>query len=102
MKTSAVTQVQTLEQLVSLLKRFGEIHWSRKIEDVLSFLRKDDIYGAERFITYFGDMGLLNDVWLCDDNGHSVPSEMQQKINAEFDALKLRAWNIANEVTRNI
>ena len=98
--TSKLTQ--TLEGLVSHLKKFNEQHWSKLIEDDLHFLRKGDDYGAKRFLTYFGGMGSLNDVWLCSANGHTVADEKQQQVNAEFDALKSQAWSLACEITKHV
>jgi hypothetical protein len=102
MKPEVSNVTKAIEELMSLLRRFDERHWSTKIEDDLFFLRKGDIYGAKRFLTYFGGMGSLNDVWLCAANGHSVSDEMEQKVNTEFDALKSQAWALANEITKGV
>jgi hypothetical protein len=87
--------VQTLEQMAAVLSRCGETFWSKKIANDLALLRRGDVYGAERFLTYFGGMGSINDVWLCEINGHSVPKERESEANAEFHALRERAWRLA-------
>src|SRR5688572_18312146 len=86
---------QALDQMATGLTRCGETFWPKKIANDLSLLRKGDAYGAERFLTYFRGMGPINDVWLCQMNGHSVPKERESETNAEFPALRERAWQLA-------
>jgi hypothetical protein len=93
--------VQTLEQMAAVLARCGETIWSQKIASDLSLLQKGDNYGAERFLTYFGGMGSINDVWLCRMNGHSVPKERESETNEEFHALREHAWKLARAVVAN-
>lgn len=72
-----------------------------KIRDDLALLRNGDVHGAERFLGYFGGMGSINDIWLCKLNGHSVAKERENEINAEFHALRGRAWQVAKAVVEN-
>ena len=94
--------VRVLEELQAFLRQFEEQHWSEMIENDLFFLRKGDLYGARRFLGYFGGMGSFNDLWLCEANGHAVPDDVQQRVNAELDRLKSRAWALANEAASNV
>ena len=89
---------QVLEQMIGVLADSGDTFWSGAIGNDLALLRKGDAYGAERFLTYFGGMGSINDVWLCEMNGHSVPKTREGQINAEFHALRERAWQLARAV----
>ncbi|MDX2206120.1 MAG: hypothetical protein SFU57_00605 [Gemmatimonadales bacterium] len=93
--------VQTLEQMTAVLTSCGESFWSKKIASDLSLLQKGDNYGVERFLTYFGGMGSINDVWLCRVNGHSVPEERESETNAEFHRLRERAWKLARAAVAN-
>lgn len=92
---------ETLEQMVTVLARCGETFWSNTIVNDLALLRKDDAYGAERFLTYFGGMGSVSDLWLCEANGHSVSKEREAETNAEFQALRARAWQLAKAAVGN-
>jgi|SRR6187402_2829992 len=93
--------IETLEGMVQLLRGRDEHHWSLKIADDLHFLHNGNVYGAERFLTYFGGMGSLNDVWLCQENGNSVAKTDETQVNAEFHALREKAWTLARVVTRD-
>ena len=93
--------VQILNELIELLRRYGEKNWSRKIEGDLRLLRQDDGYGAKRFLSHYGGMGSFNDLWLCALNGHSVPKDSESAANAELQALSTRAWQLAKEIERN-
>lgn len=88
MPTKDIQLVRTLEEVVALLKRSGELHWWNLIDGDLFFLRKEDLYGAERFFTYFGGMGSLNDLWLCQANGHSIPIESERVVSEEFQRVR--------------
>jgi len=87
--------------MVDILKRYGEMNWSKRIADDLQFLRRGDAYGAKRFLTYFGGMGSISDLWLCEMNGHPVPKSRESAVNAEFHALRERAWQLATQAERN-
>jgi hypothetical protein len=102
MSTQDFAVVQALEELVAFLHRFDERHWSSKIEDDVFFLRRGDAYGAKRFLSYFGGMGSLNDVWLCSANGNPVADDSQSKVNAELGRLKEKAWQLANDAAKSV
>jgi hypothetical protein len=84
-----------LETLVSRLRASGESFWSQRIEDDLHFIRHGDAYGANRFLTYFGGMGSLNDLILCGENGHKVAKADVSQVNDELRNLLSRAYRLA-------
>jgi len=89
-----------LEELIGLLRAHGESHWSSLIADDLYFVRKGDVYGAKRFLGYFGGMGSLNDSGLCQVVGNAEEMHRQSEVNKEFDELKDRAYVAARAVVR--
>ena len=95
MDTECTELARAMESLASFLRTYGEHQWSAKIEDDLHFIRKGDVFGAQRFLGYFGGMGSLNDVWLCKVNGHTVPAGVESRVNSELDQLKSVAWQLA-------
>ena len=88
--------VLTLERMGTLLAHCGESVWSTRIANDLARVRQGDRYAVERFLTYFGGMGSINDVWLARVNGHSLPPERERATNAEFQTLCARAWQLAS------
>ena len=96
MQTEAGELARAMESLAAFLRAHDEHHWSSRIEDDLRFVRKGDVFGAQRFRGYFGGMGSLNDVWLCKLNRHTVPDGAESKINRELDPLRSTAWQLAN------
>jgi hypothetical protein len=93
--------VKTLEQMAAVLTSCGETYWAAKLRGDLALLQRGDVYGAERFLTYFGGMGSINDVWLCEMNGHSVTRAREKETNEQFHALRERAWQLAQEAVVN-
>jgi hypothetical protein len=46
-------------------------------------------------------MGSINDLWLCQVNGNPVPRERESEINAQLEALRSRAWQLAKTVAND-
>lgn len=84
-----------------MLNQYGRTQWANKIEDDLFFLNKGDLYGAERFLTYFGGMGSLSDIVFCEDNGDLISRSMESKVNEEFLRQTSNARHLAAEITNN-
>jgi|SRR5215475_5407071 len=98
METERGELARAMDALASFLRAHGEHHWGSRIEDDLHLVRKGDVFGAQRFLGYFGGMGSLNDVWLCKLNEHTVPEGAESRINRELDRLKSTAWQLASSV----
>jgi hypothetical protein len=69
--------------------------WAAKIDDDLFFLRKNDAYCAQRFLTYFGGMGSLQDLTICSENGHPVSPGEASEVNQRFVVLLTQAYGLA-------
>jgi hypothetical protein len=89
---------EALETLVARIRASGESFWSQRIEDDLHFIRQGDAYGANRFLTYFGGMGSLNDLILCAENGHKVEKADVSRVNDEVRDLLSRAYQLARSI----
>jgi hypothetical protein len=100
MPRSEETLVEVMEQLVALLDQCSETLWCSRIRDDLRLLKNQDAYGAERFLSYFGGMGSLNDLVLCQLNGHTIDKSREDEANARFTTLKGHAWELARLAVR--
>jgi hypothetical protein len=92
--------IAALESLAALLRRYGEAAWASKIEDDALLVRRGDSGGAARFLSYFGAMGSLNDLWLCEANGHPMSAADENAANASLDEAKGKAFKLATTFTR--
>ena len=97
MASDSEALADALEDLSTLLRRYGEIDWASKIDDDIYFVRKSDPYGAKRFLTYFGGMGALDDLVLCRANGHPVAPAEEPELNARLLSALGRAHRLASE-----
>jgi hypothetical protein len=93
---SEQTLVDALEELVALLEQRSEARWGSRLREDLRFLKNQDAYGAERFLSYRGGTGSLNDFVLCQINGHSIEKSREDEVNTRFAALRDRAWELAH------
>jgi hypothetical protein len=87
--------ILAMQETVDMLNLYRATPWAAKIEDDIRLLERGDNHGAERFLSYFGGMGSLNDVWLCEENGHTVPKSAEKQINDQLEKLKTQAWELA-------
>jgi hypothetical protein len=85
--------VEVLEELVALLEQCSEARWCSRIREDLRFLKNQDAFGAERFLSYRGGMGSLNDLVLCQLNGHTIEKSREGDVNIRFAALRVTLGN---------
>ncbi len=81
----------TLEEMATFLEQCGDRRWPTILRQLRSLISpvgptgKPDWEAAlTRIRPLFGGMGSLNDLYLCQENGHSVPDE--QRANEDFNA----------------
>ena len=94
--------ILAIERLVSYLQQFNDSHWAAILSNNIVLLRRGDPHGAERFLEHYGGMGSLNDLWLCETNGHKVEPSSESCINLELSQLRSAAWQLACEVTHTV
>jgi hypothetical protein len=91
----------TLEQLRDLLRRHDQDFWAKQIDDDIYFVRQNELYGVERFLTYFGGMGSLNDVVITQARGRQLDPAEQRSVNDQLRALLSRSWRDAKMLLGN-
>lgn len=84
--------MRELEEFLSRHDKFWADHVRRAADEVA----KSDAHGLKRFLGLFGGMGSLNDLVLHRD-GKPLQAE-----NDELDALRARAWGLANSLRHEI
>lgn len=68
--------LDALAQLADLLEQHGEDHWAQWFRTDLTRLQRGDGYALDHVLRAFGGMGSINDLMLCQANGHAVaPSD---------------------------
>ncbi len=89
--------LDAMRGIVVLLESIGEGGWANRVRDDIHFLNRGELYGAQRFLTYFGGMGSLNDLKICRENGHDIELESEQSINEELIQLLDKAYGLATD-----
>ncbi len=93
--------LKVLDELVAILELHGERHWSQWIRDDASIIREGDLYGVRHFLTAYGGMGSLNDMWLCASNGHKITEEETKSENERLSKMRSEAWDLAQLILRS-
>ena len=102
--SGSLNRSRTLDQLLDdaadFLSDYAEGYWptvlrryaeeSRQGHDV-----KAKIHGL------FGGMGSLNDLWLCELNGHAVSKEEEKNVNAAFAEVRDRVWYAVSRTSKS-
>lgn len=70
---------QNIKMLNQLLNRYGEKSW--KLGEVHSAA------SAKRVLMSFGGMGSINDLYICQANGHKIDPSQEQEVNFELHRL---------------
>ena len=85
----------TLDELVDLLRRFGEDHWADWIAADREAIEGGDRRGLDHFLSAFGGMGSLNDLLIDPLNGHAVAADEVEAVNELLSRLLGEAWRDA-------
>lgn len=81
-----------MRELEQFLEQHGEDSWSARVGRAADSVSRSDSYGLERFLSFFGGMGSLDDLVLHRD-GTWLTTE-----NDRFDALRSKAWALAKRL----
>ena len=81
--TAMTTIINQIRQCAALLASVAESHWS---EILRAFVEDSDNTGLdlrriEEVLSWFGGMGSLSDVCICQRNGHDVPDGQEDRLN---------------------
>jgi hypothetical protein len=100
-KTQALIGV--LDELAAVLASDEEEHWSGWMTAARTRLLNSDYSGIDYLMSAYGGMGSLNDHVLGQGYQEGVfawkPGHVE--LNKKFNALRTKAWEIANEVKQD-
>ena len=82
--------IKVLEEMLSILEREKEQHWSQVIADCKKRIEKSDYSGIEKLLGCYGGMGSFNDLVLS-------PST-ENKENEDLYNLRSKAWELAEAI----
>lgn len=88
--------LDAMRELERFLAQHGEEFWSTNVARAADWVSRSDAFGLERFLSFFGGMGSLNDVVLH-RGGKLLLTE-----NDRLVALRSKAWNLANRLKREL
>ena len=94
--------VAVLEELCGVLARVGETWWTDWLRARLLDLKSSGLDGVTRLLAGYGGMGSCNDLALHPLNGHRLNPEEIDPINAIFNRLRSRAYELAFELARTV
>lgn len=84
-----------LEVTIRLLDAVGEEHWAAWLREDLRFWRESE--DTRHHLSAYGGMGSINDVWLCQRNGHRVTDAQEPWVNELFQAFKGQCHTLARD-----
>ena len=91
---------ETLKELISILERHDEKHWSNMLRKSLQRIESGDYSGIELLKTFYGGMGSFNDYLIQSKitKGKIAFTENQIEANNKLDSLRETAWVLAGEI----
>ena len=90
--------LELLKQLSVFLQRYNRTSWVSWIEKDIHLLENYDSEGVEHFLSAFGGMGSLNDVYFRPENGDAIESGDIEEENATFQSLLSECWQLARDL----
>jgi hypothetical protein len=84
-----------LHEIEAVLSEHNEKHWAAQIARCLTSVERSDADGLNRFLSFFGGMGSLNDLLLYRD-GKPLAVE-----NDQLHALLGQAWEAGRRLAHN-
>ena len=95
--------IEVVESLIALLDEDGEMHWKAWMINTHDLLLASDYSGIEHLLRAYGGMGSFNDLILGQgfENGAVHWKSGHEKLNERLDALRSKAWELADWIKRN-
>lgn len=90
--------VELLKQLAIFLERYNRTHWVSWIQKDIHLIASYDFEGIQHFLSAFGGMGSLNDVYFCPQNGDLIAAGEIEEENATFRSLLSECWKLAWDI----
>ena len=94
--------IQLLISCETLLRSVGEKFWADKIKRTLDKGGESlDFYLLEEIISWYGGMGSLNDLIICEINGHLLKEKDEKTLNDEFNRVSSAIYEEAIRLTQD-
>ena len=95
--------VVVLSELIELLERDNETHWSKWMRKAKSRIEASDYSGITHLLGAYGGMGSFNDLILGQSlqRGKIVWKDNQAELNEELSRLRSEAWELATYIKRS-
>ena len=90
----------TLDDLAGFLRAHDETGWADWVAQDAAWIRAGDLHGVRHFLRALGGQGSLSDVLFNPGNGNAVDMEEADRLNAEFDSLTTRGYDLAKALAR--
>jgi hypothetical protein len=87
--------IETLGELVALLRSHGDTLWASWFESDLADLRNGDFHGVTHHLSAYGGAGSFNDFSFATGNETRTANE-------RLFQLRSQAWQLADEVRRTV
>ena len=87
---------KAMRELEQLLRQHGEDFWASNVARAADLVGNSDAYGLDKFLSFFGGAGSLNDVALYRDCKKLTDE------NTRLDALRSKAWDLTKKLQREI
>ena len=100
-RSAADPLLRALQEVVELLKAHNERRWAFRLEGDLERLREGDTGALEHLLSAYGGMGSFSDLYLCEQNGHTISIGETSPINDHLRALASRIWQLARDRQRD-
>ena|SRR5690348_9237122 len=95
--------IETLDELAEVLDSDGASRWSSWMRTSAQRLGNGDLSGVEHLLRAYGGMGSINDLILgqTTQNGSFAWKPDYVALNERFEALRSKAWQLAQHIRRS-
>lgn len=103
MQTPRSTQklVEKLLNIRNLLRSVQEDHWANQLSELVSKIESKNNVSIREISNLFGGMGSLNDIWICQENGHKISGfeveDINRRLSVMLDEAFLELSNLKEE-----
>jgi hypothetical protein len=89
-----------LAEAAAVLRTYRETQWAESLTRDAGRIRALDLSGIEHFLSAWGSMGSLGDVYLCPANGHPIDPQAVEPVNDTLRALLSESYRLAMKLHR--
>jgi hypothetical protein len=93
-----VRLVDALDDLARFLSAHREPRWAEWVMKDAEWVRRGDGYGVTHFLSAFGGMGSITDLWVDQVDGKTLTRAEVVTANATLATLRERAFQLANRL----